>query len=156
GYDASLGRSGGGNVQLVTRSGGNKLSGNIYAYAQNEAFNANDFFFNRDGIDRQKARKLEAGFTIGGPIKRDRIFFFAGFQKTDATTAYIPTAQSYTILPEALGYVSNRIDPEYIRLAFLLTARNGGLVSSFGNAFTVLPGPGSPGYCVRVLQPGDF
>ncbi len=156
GYDASLGRSGGGNVQLVTRSGGNKLSGNIYAYAQNEAFNANDFFFNRDGIDRQKARKLEAGFTIGGPIKRDRIFFFAGFQKTDATTAYVPTAQSYTVLPEALAYVSDRMDPENIRQAFLLTARNGGLVSSFGNAFTMLPGPGSPGYCVRVLQPGDF
>lgn len=156
GYDASLGRSGGGNIQLVTRGGGNAFSGNAYAYVQNEMFNANDFFFNRDGIDRQKARRFEGGFTLGGPIKRDKIFFFGGYQRTDASTAYVPTAQSYTVLPEAFAYITNRADPENIRRAFLLSAQNGGQISSFGNAFTFLPGPTSPAYCVRTLSPGDF
>lgn len=156
GYDASLGRSGGGNIQLVTRSGGNSFNGTAYAYLQNEVFNANDFFFNRDGIDRQKARRFEGGFSIGGPIKKDRIFFFGGYQRTDAATAYVPTAQSYTVLPEALAFINDRSNPESVRLAFLRTAQNGGQISSFGNAFTFLPGPGAPGYCVRNLSPGDF
>ncbi len=156
GYDASLGRSGGGNIQLITRGGGSQFSGSAYAYVQNELFNANDFFFNRDGIDRQAARRFEGGFVLGGPIKRDRLFFFGGYQRTDAKTAYVPTAQSYTVLPEALAFISDRSDPEAVRRAFLLSAQNGGQVSSFGNAFTFLPGPGSPGYCVRTLTPGTF
>lgn len=156
GYDASLGRSGGGNIQLVTRGGGNKISGSAYAYFQNELFNANDFFFNRDGIDRQKARRFEGGFAFGGPIKKDRTFYFVGYQRTDAKTAYVPTAQSYTVLPEALAYITDRSNPEDVRLAFLRTAQNGGQVSTFGNAFTFLPGPSSPSYCVRSLTPGTF
>lgn len=156
GYDASLGRSGGGNIQLVTRGGGNKVSGSAYAYFQNEKFNANDFFFNREGIDRQQARRFEGGFAFGGPIKKDRVFYFVGYQRTDAKTAYVPTAQSYTVLPEALAYITDRTDPENVRLAFLRTAQNGGQISSFGNAFTFLPGPTSPSYCVRTLTSGTF
>ena len=45
-YDASTGRSGGGNFQLVTKSGANQFNGSVYYYLQNEKFNANDFFFN--------------------------------------------------------------------------------------------------------------
>lgn len=100
-YDASVGRSGGGNIQLVTRQGGSRYSGAAYYYIQNEFFNANDFFYNRDGIDRQKARRNEGGFTVGGPIIKDKFFFFGGYQRTAADTAYVPTAQSLVVLPEA-------------------------------------------------------
>ncbi|HLL70336.1 MAG TPA: carboxypeptidase-like regulatory domain-containing protein, partial [Pyrinomonadaceae bacterium] len=55
-YDASTGRSGGGNFQLVTKSGTNEFNGSAYYFVQNERFNANDFFFNKDGIERPKAR----------------------------------------------------------------------------------------------------
>jgi len=132
GYDASLGRSGGGSVQLTTRGGDNTLKGTAYIYAQNEQFNGNDFFFNRDGIDRQKARRLEGGFTVGGPIIKDKLFFFGGYQKTDAITAYVPTAQSYVILPEALAFITDRSNPENIRQAFNLTQRfRGGASNEF-------------------------
>ena len=47
-YDASTGRSGGGNFQLITKSGTNQFNGSAYFYLQNEKFNANDFFFNKD------------------------------------------------------------------------------------------------------------
>jgi hypothetical protein len=65
-YDASTGRSGGGNFQLVTKSGGNRINGSIYHYLQNEKLNANDYFFNRDGLDRPKARRNEGGSAHGG------------------------------------------------------------------------------------------
>ena len=111
-YDASIGRSGGGNIQIVTRSGGNRISGAGYIYAQNEKFNANDFFFNRDGIDRQKARRLEGGATLGGAIIKDKLFFFGGYQRTDASTAYVPSAQSFVVLPEFLSMVQGARTPQ--------------------------------------------
>src|SRR5688500_20382489 len=67
-YDASTGRSGGGNFQLITKSGTNQFHGSAYWYVQNEKFNANEFFFNKEGIDRPRARRNEGGFAIGGPI----------------------------------------------------------------------------------------
>ena len=105
-YDASTGRSGGGNFQLITKSGTNKFHGTAYWYLQNEKFNANDFFFNKDGIDRPKARRNEGGFTIGGPIKSDRVFFFGGYQRTEAITGFVPTASSVTVLPQALQLIT--------------------------------------------------
>ncbi|HUS11250.1 MAG TPA: carboxypeptidase-like regulatory domain-containing protein, partial [Pyrinomonadaceae bacterium] len=102
-YDASTGRSGGGNFQLITRSGTNQFNGSAYYYLQNEKFNANDFFFNKDGIERPKARRTEGGFTIGGPIIKERFFFFGGFQHTSADTGFVPTASSITVLPAALA-----------------------------------------------------
>lgn len=155
-YDASLGRNGGGSVQVVTRSGTNIFTGTAYIYAQNEKFNSNDFFFNRDGIDRQKARRVEGGFTLGGPIIKDKLWFFGGYQKTDASTAYVPTAQSFVTLPEAFAFIGDRTNPESVRRAFLQSTINGGAISSFGNPFTFLPGPGSPSYCVRNLTPNTF
>jgi hypothetical protein len=105
-YDASTGRSGGGNFQLITRSGTNQFHGNAYWYVQNEKFNANDFFYNRDGIAKPRARRNEGGFTFGGPILENKTFFFGGYQRTQAQTAFVPTAQSTTVLPEALRLIS--------------------------------------------------
>ncbi|MGH9848777.1 MAG: carboxypeptidase regulatory-like domain-containing protein, partial [Blastocatellia bacterium] len=107
-YDASTGRSGGGNFQLITKSGGNKFNGTLYHYLQHESLNANDFFFNRDSIDRPKARRNEGGFTIGGPVVKEKLFFFGGYQFTRANTGFVPTASSITVLPEALRLISGQ------------------------------------------------
>lgn len=120
-YDASVGRSGGGNFQLVTRSGGNEFHGSVYGYAQNEAFNANDFFYNRDGIARPRARRWETGFAAGGSLKKDRLFFFGGYQRTDAETAYVPTAQSLSHLPDALSLIPGQRTAESLFQAFRAT-----------------------------------
>ncbi len=107
-YDASNGRSGGGNFQLVTKSGTNRFSGTAYYFLQNERFNANDFFFNRDGIEKPRARRNEGGFTIGGPIIKDKLFFFGGYQRTEASTGFVPTASSQTVLPLFLRVAGDR------------------------------------------------
>ena len=62
-YDASTGRSGGGNFQLVTRSGTNAFKGSAHFNFQHEKMNSNDFFYEKDGIDKPKARRNEGGFT---------------------------------------------------------------------------------------------
>ncbi len=95
-YDASTGRSGGGNFQLVTRSGTNSFRGGFNYDFQHEGLNANDFFYNKDGIEKPKARRNEGGVTFGGPIRRDRLFFFGGYQRTKAETGFVPTASSIT------------------------------------------------------------
>lgn len=142
-YDASLGRNGGGSIQVVTKRGENLFNGTAYIYAQNEKFNSNDFFFNRDGIDRQKARRLEGGFTLGGPIIKDKFWFFVGYQKTDASTAYVPTAQSFVILPEALAFITDRSNPENVRQAFNRSQRFGG---GAGAAFRIPS-------CIQIFTP---
>ena len=121
-YDASTGRSGGGNFQLVSKSGGNDWHGSAYVFTQNERFNANDFFFNRSGIAKPKMRRFEPGFTLGGPIKRDRAFLFTSYQYTDATTGYVPTASSRALMPLALNDIQGPRTAENIVAAF--SARN--------------------------------
>jgi hypothetical protein len=99
---------------------------------QNEKFNANDFFFNKDRIDRPKARRNEGGFTIGGPIIKDRFFFFGGYQRTHANTGFVPTASSITVLPAALGLISGERTKDNLFNAF--RALNPGITASIPNA----------------------
>jgi len=131
-YDASTGRSGGGNFQLVTKSGTNQFNGSAYFYIQNEKFNANDFFFNKDGIDRPKARRNEGGFTIGGPVIKDRFFFFGGYQHTQANTGFVSTASSITVLPAALRLISGARTKENLFAAF--SQLNPGILASIPKA----------------------
>ncbi len=117
-YDASTGRSGGGNFSLITKGGTNKLNGSIYHYLQNDALNANDFFYNKDSIKRPTARRNEGGFTVGGPVIKDKYFFFGGYQFTRAKTGFVPTASSQTVLPAALANINGEATPANVVTAF--------------------------------------
>ena len=81
-YDASQGRNAGGNVEAVTKSGGNDFHGNAYYFLRNSALNANDFFLNSAGRPRPVLNRHQFGGTLGGPILRDRLFFFGSYQGT--------------------------------------------------------------------------
>ncbi|HEY7510190.1 MAG TPA: carboxypeptidase-like regulatory domain-containing protein, partial [Vicinamibacteria bacterium] len=117
-YDAATGRSGGGNFQLVTKAGANAVHGSVYGFGQHEALNANDFFFEKAGLEKPRARRSEAGFTLGGPLKRDRVFFFGSFQYTDAETGYVPTASSRALVPAALALISGERTAQNLVAAF--------------------------------------
>ncbi|MBC7911765.1 MAG: carboxypeptidase regulatory-like domain-containing protein [Pyrinomonadaceae bacterium] len=160
-YDASTGRSGGGNFQLITKQGGNSFNGTAYYYLQNEKLNANDFFFNKAGIDRPKARRNEFGFTFGGPIKQDRFFFFAGYQYTNADTGFVPTARSTTVLPLALSLISGERTAAALATAFntvngcagpnCLTALD---ISPVALRLFNLRNPVTGGYVIATPRPG--
>src|SRR5690606_9138463 len=117
-YDASTGRSGGGNFQLVTKSGGNGLNGSAYYYLQNKAFNTNEFFLKQSGNEKPQADRTETGFTLGGPVIKDKFFFFGGYQFTDAKTGLVPTARTRTVLPIALSVLGDDRSRAAIASAF--------------------------------------
>lgn len=76
-YTADSGRSGGPVVNVVTRSGGNQLHGTAFHYVRDSRFNAQHPFSDVKPADRQN----QWGFTVGGPIRRRRLFFFAGWDE---------------------------------------------------------------------------
>ena len=81
-YDATFGRSGGGNIQAVTKSGGNGFHGGAYEYLRNARLNANNPFLKAAGIARPVLTRNIFGGVLGGPIKKDKAFFFTSFQGT--------------------------------------------------------------------------
>jgi len=77
---AEYGRNAGAQVQVVTRSGTNQFHGNLFEYNRNTAYNANDWFNNRAGLSREILIRNQFGGSVGGPIKKDRGFFFFNWQ----------------------------------------------------------------------------
>ena len=63
---------------------------------------ANDFFFNRAGIEKPILDRHEGGFTLGGPIIRNKTFFFGSYQRTQAETSFVDEASNTVLLPRAL------------------------------------------------------
>jgi len=83
-YDASVAGAGG-SVQVVTKSGGKALHGTVYEYFGNEAFNANDSNLKAAGESRPVMRHNMYGAAFGGPLRKDRAFFFGSYQGTRDT-----------------------------------------------------------------------
>jgi hypothetical protein len=81
GQGADEGRSSGGQVVLVTKSGTNQLHGSLYEYNRNTDFAANSWFNNRSGVDRTVLNRNQFGASLGGPIKKDRFFFFFNYER---------------------------------------------------------------------------
>jgi len=78
--DAEYGNFSGGQVNVVTKSGANALHGTAFEFLRNTAFDARDFFARTNQIDNFKQN--EFGGAVGGPIKRDKAFFFVDYQGT--------------------------------------------------------------------------
>ena len=75
-YPAEVGRAGGAVVNLLTKSGTNSFHGGLYEYLRNDKLNANDFFSNKTGVPRPEYRQNQFGGSVGGPIRKDKTFFF--------------------------------------------------------------------------------
>jgi len=77
---AEYGRSGGGVLNVTTRSGSNNWHGTLFEYFQNDDLNANAFFANKNGTGKTAERYNQYGGNLGGPIKRDKLFFFFNYE----------------------------------------------------------------------------
>lgn len=80
GYAAEFGRSGGGLINMVIKSGTNQFHGVVYEFLRNSRLDANDFFANRAGRPIGPFKRNQFGFSLGGPIVRDRAFFFINYE----------------------------------------------------------------------------
>jgi hypothetical protein len=79
-YAPEFGRSPGAQVSIVTRSGSNKFHGTAFEYLRNEALDANDWFANSLGLPKAKLRQNDFGGVFGGPLRRNRTFFFFSYE----------------------------------------------------------------------------
>jgi hypothetical protein len=79
-YDARYGHTAGGVINIVTKAGTNHFHGDLYDYLENGALNANNFENNLNDIPRQDVHQQQYGGTFGGPVKKDKIFFFGSFE----------------------------------------------------------------------------
>ncbi len=81
-WDTELGRNMGSQVNAVSDYGGNTLHGNLYGFFTNSRLNARNFFDYRDGASagEDPFTRTQAGFTLGGPIRRDRTHFFLSYE----------------------------------------------------------------------------
>jgi len=97
-YDTQSGRSGGANIALVTKSGSNQLHGSLFEFLRNTDLNANTFFFNTTGTPRALLNQNQYGATLGGPVRRNKTFFFFSFQGTRQLNG-LTGASSLTLPP---------------------------------------------------------
>ncbi|MFZ0737221.1 MAG: TonB-dependent receptor [Candidatus Acidiferrales bacterium] len=79
-YDASEGSHSGAHVEVQTKTGSNDLHGQAYEYHQTSGWNAAPFFSNAAGIGTPALKRNTFGATLGGPILKDKLFFFVAYQ----------------------------------------------------------------------------
>jgi len=97
---AEFGNSAGAITNLVTKSGTNTPHGSLWWYVRNDIFDANSFLLNQSGQAKPALRFNQYGATIGGPIKKDKLFFFAAYQGNQLITAAPP----FTVHVESGGF----------------------------------------------------
>jgi len=110
-YDSSQGANSGAHIAVATKSGTNDFHGSAYEYHQTDAWDANQFFLNAAGIARPALHRNTFGATLGGPILRNKLFFFGSYQgqrisdATDGSTQVInvPTGLSDDRTPATLA-----------------------------------------------------
>lgn len=98
GYSAEFGRSGGGTLTFTTRSGTNQFRGTVWEFFRNDAMDAAAFFANAQRTGKEKLRYNQFGGNYGGPIVKNKLFFFANFEMLKISNANllqstVPTAR---------------------------------------------------------------
>jgi len=98
-YGAAMGRTPGAQISIVTRSGSNDLHGSLFHYFRNDVLDAAGFFPNRNGVEKPATRLNDFGFVFGGPIRRDRTFFFGAYEafrvrQPQSASQLFPTAEA--------------------------------------------------------------
>jgi hypothetical protein len=101
-FDASYGRNSGANVNVVTKSGSNVIHGSAFEYFRNTDLNANTFFRNEGGLPLGVLNQNQFGGTVGGPVKKDKLFFFLSGQGTRQKNGIVAGGTETPTLPEQL------------------------------------------------------
>ncbi|MBV9301063.1 MAG: carboxypeptidase regulatory-like domain-containing protein [Acidobacteriaceae bacterium] len=126
-YDASYGRNAGANVDLITKSGTNSFHGNAFEFFRNTVLNANDFFANEAGAPRGVLDQNQFGGTLGGPILKDKLFFFGSYQGTRQRNGIALGCSSTQVLPTPLNGAEGTLgnDRSALAIAQLFNGQRG-------------------------------
>lgn len=134
-FDAEYGNYSGGQVNVVTKSGTNQIHGSLFEFNRNTAFNARNFYDNTGPAG--KLIQNQFGGTVGGPIKKDKTFFFADYQGTrlvngQTVNVQVPTTQDRTgnLSDGLIGTMGGAVNSDVLSnpnaWANVLSARLGG------------------------------
>ena len=101
-YTAEYGRNAAGIISVVTKSGTNELHGSGFEFLRDQVFNANSYFNKLNGVPRDNLERNQYGGALGGPIKKDRLFFFVSYEgqllsqtlTQNQTTTFTPNEQA--------------------------------------------------------------
>ncbi len=99
-FDAGYGRGAGANVDVISKAGGNQWHGSAWEFLRNDVLNANDFFAKRNGQPRPVLKQNQFGFTLGGPVQRDKLFFFTAYQGSTQRNGNSSLSLVTAILPQ--------------------------------------------------------
>jgi len=111
-YSAEFGRTPGGQVQVVTRSGTNQFHGTLFNYFRNDALDANDWFANLKGLRKPPLRQNNFGGVLGGPMFKNRTFFFSSYEGLRLTSPQfsivnVPSRAARVAAPPAIQQLLN-------------------------------------------------
>ncbi len=141
-FSAEYGRTGGGLVTLVTKSGTNELHGSLFEFLRNSALDANSFFANRSGTPRGSFKRNQFGASLGGPVYlpqlyrgKDRTFFFFNYEGMRRRQAQLA---QHTVPTE----LQRQGD-------FSETLNSAGQLIRIYDPFTTRPDPARPGFFLR-------
>jgi hypothetical protein len=101
-YTAEYGRNAAGIISVVTKSGTDEFHGSAFDFARNTVFDANSYFNIQEGLPRNDLKRQQFGGTIGGPILKNRLFFFAAYQGQRQTQTEVES-QITTFTPAELN-----------------------------------------------------
>src|SRR6185312_7781608 len=107
-FDVEFGRSAGGVVNAITRSGTNSFHGNAYDYLRNDVLNAKNYFVN----EVTPLRQNQFGATFGGPIVRDKAFFFLSYEGLRMRTPVVISSSSLVTPTPAEAHGDFSADPQ--------------------------------------------
>ncbi|MBK9153830.1 MAG: TonB-dependent receptor [Chloracidobacterium sp.] len=152
-FTAELGRSSGAQVSLTTRSGSNRFTGNIFEFYQTPDFHANEWEFNKQGIAKRQFVQHIYGGSVGGPIIKDRAFFFVNLQMLRAAETRLQTLTVYT--PQARAglyrYVQGGRNAPFGTVQSS-TFPTGSAVNEDGSPRFPACGPGVPNPCIATYD----
>jgi hypothetical protein len=112
-YDASQGANSGAHIEVMTKAGTNDFHGGAWEYHQSTGFDANPWFNKNVGLDRPPLHRNVFGGMIGGPVKRDKLFFFASYQGQRVTDQLLGTS----LVAVPVGLTKDRSDAGLIAAA---------------------------------------
>ena len=111
-FAPEYGRTPGAHISVVTKSGTNSFHGTAFEYFRNDILNANDWFANRNALARPELRQNDFGGVLGGPIVRDKLFFFGSYEglkvrQPHVAQTYVPSLATRQHAPAALQPMLN-------------------------------------------------
>ena len=111
-FAPEYGRTPGAQISVVTKSGTNTFHGTAFEYFRNDKLDANDWFANRNGLARPELRQNDFGGVLGGPIIKDKLFFFGSYEglrvrQPHVANTYVPSLASRQNAPAAVQPLLN-------------------------------------------------